>query len=43
LGGLPFGLQIIAPPFQEARLLGFARRLERDLGFRHRWPEAASG
>ena len=29
--GLPFGIQIIAPPHNEARLLGFARTLESEL------------
>jgi amidase len=30
----PFGVQIVAPPRQEGRLLALARRLERDFGFR---------
>lgn len=38
--GLPFGLQIVGPPLSEARLLSFTRRLERELGFAHRWPSA---
>jgi amidase len=36
--GIPFGLQIVAPPHADARLLAFARELEHELGFRHRWP-----
>ena len=36
--GLPIGMQLIARPFEETALLGFARRLERELGFRHRPP-----
>jgi amidase len=35
----PFGVQIIAPPWREDLLLAAARRMERDLNFRHRWPE----
>ena len=38
--GLPCGLQVIVPPFQEGRRLGFARRLEQDLVCRHRWPDS---
>jgi len=38
--GLPFGLQIVGPPLSEARLLGFARLLERKCGFVHQWPAA---
>ena len=37
--GMPFGLQLVAPPFHEGWLLAIARLLERDLGFRHRWPK----
>ncbi len=36
--GVPFGIQIVAAPRTEARLLAFARALESELGFRHRWP-----
>ncbi len=36
--GLPVGIQLVAPPFEEARLFAFARRLQDELGFRHRWP-----
>ncbi len=36
--GLPIGLQLIAKPYGEDTLLRCARFLERDLGFRHRWP-----
>ncbi|MGA2793379.1 MAG: amidase [Roseiarcus sp.] len=36
--GCPIGLQIVAPPWREDLLLRTARRLEQDLGFRHRWP-----
>lgn len=41
-GGLPFGLQIVGPPLSEARLLSFARLLERRLGFTHQWPATAN-
>jgi amidase len=34
----PFGVQIVAPPRQEGRLLALARRLERDFAFRSVWP-----
>lgn len=37
-GGPMSGLQVIARPGDEATLLGFARHLERDLGFAHVWP-----
>jgi len=37
-GALPFGLQIVAPPWREDLLLALARRLEREQGFAHRWP-----
>ncbi|MGY0710081.1 amidase [Azospirillum argentinense] len=37
--GLPIGLQLIARPYEEDRLLRCARFLEREMGFRHRWPE----
>jgi len=30
--GLPVGLQLVAPPFQEARLLSFAAKLEEIIG-----------
>ncbi|HTO48802.1 MAG TPA: amidase [Burkholderiales bacterium] len=36
--GLPIGMQLVARPFEETALLGFARRLERELGLRHRPP-----
>jgi amidase len=36
--GLPFGVQIVAPPWREDLLLATARRMERELDFRHRWP-----
>ncbi|WP_376961574.1 amidase [Azospirillum sp. A26] len=36
--GLPFGIQLIARPGEEHRLIGLGRRLERDAGFVHRWP-----
>src|SRR5262245_16781867 len=39
--GLPIGMQLVARPFEETALLGFARRLERELGFRHRPPQDA--
>jgi len=38
--GLPVGLQIVALPYGEARLIAFARFIEAELGFRHRWPAA---
>lgn len=38
--GLPFGIQLIARPGEEHRLIGLGRRLERDAGFVHRWPPA---
>jgi amidase len=37
--GIPLGMQIIVPPWQEARLFAVAAMLEARLGFRHRWPE----
>jgi amidase len=36
--GRPFGVQIVAPPWREDLLLATARRMERELDFRHRWP-----
>ncbi len=36
--GLPLGLQIVVPPWQESRLVAFAAALERLPAFRHRWP-----
>ncbi len=35
---LPIGLQIIAPPLEEGRLIALARWLEHELGFRHQLP-----
>ncbi|PWC75296.1 amidase [Azospirillum sp. TSH64] len=35
--GLPFGIQLIARPGEERRLIGLGHRLERDAGFVHRW------
>lgn len=40
--GLPIGLQLVAPPFKEGRLLRFAKALQDTLGFRHRWPPVGS-
>ncbi|MBY6263658.1 amidase [Azospirillum sp. 412522] len=40
--GLPFGVQLIARPGEESRLIGLGRRLERDAGFVHRWPPSAA-
>jgi aspartyl-tRNA(Asn)/glutamyl-tRNA(Gln) amidotransferase subunit A len=37
--GLPIGLQLMAPPFQEERLLATAHALEDELGFEARRPE----
>ena len=36
--GLPLGLQIIGPPYNDAAVIATAERFERDLSFRHRWP-----
>jgi amidase len=36
--GVPFGIQIVAPPHADGRLLSFAQSLERALDFRHAWP-----
>ncbi|WP_046869481.1 amidase [Microvirga massiliensis] len=36
--GLPFGVQLVARPYDEARLLAVAERLE-TAGFRHLWPD----
>lgn len=41
-GEIPFGVQIVARPRADARLLGFARRLENEPGFRHQWARAAT-
>lgn len=41
-GGPMSGLQVIARPGDETRLLGFARHLERELGFAHVWPASRS-
>ena len=38
VGGLPVGLQIVAPPYHDTALLRFAWQLQEDLEFRHRWP-----
>ena len=38
--GLPFGIQLIARPGEERRLIRLGRVLERDAGFTHRWPTA---
>jgi amidase len=35
---MPFGVQIIAAPRQEAKLFAFGRRIEQQLGFSHRRP-----
>jgi amidase len=35
--GLPIGLQFVAPPLQERRLLAFGEYLERECGFHHRF------
>lgn len=37
-GEPPFGVQLIARPGEEARLIRLGRRLEREAGFVHRWP-----
>ncbi|SMH48362.1 amidase [Azospirillum agricola] len=36
--GLPFGIQLIARPGEERRLVRLGLRLEREAGFVHRWP-----
>jgi amidase len=36
--GLPFGIQLVGRPGDDATLIAFARRCERELGFVHRWP-----
>ncbi|CAO3438964.1 amidase [Azospirillum doebereinerae] len=36
--GLPFGVQLIARPGEERRLIRLGQRLEREAGFVHRWP-----
>ncbi|PWC94216.1 amidase [Azospirillum sp. TSO5] len=38
--GLPFGIQLIARPGEERRLIRLGRMLEREAGFVHRWPPA---
>lgn len=38
--GLPFGIQLIARPGDEQRLIRLGLRLEREAGFVHRWPTA---
>lgn len=38
-GEPPFGVQLIARPGEEARLIRLGRWLEREAGFVHRWPE----
>jgi amidase len=40
--GFPIGLQIIAAPFRENRLVEFGAMLEQKLGFAHRWPDIAA-
>ena len=37
-GEPPFGVQLIARPGEEARLIRLGRHLEREAGFVHRWP-----
>ncbi|XKH36996.1 amidase [Azospirillum doebereinerae] len=41
--GLPFGVQLIARPGEERRLIRLGRMLEREAGFVHRWPPAWDG
>ncbi|MGF7175049.1 amidase [Azospirillum doebereinerae] len=41
--GLPFGVQLIARPGEEQRLIRLGRMLEREAGFVHRWPIAWDG
>jgi amidase len=36
----PIGIQIVVPPYQEARAIAFAKHLESQLGFAHTWPQA---
>ena len=38
--GLPFGIQLIARPGEEGRLIRLGRVLEREAGFSYRWPPA---
>ena len=38
--GLPFGIQLIARPGEERRLIRLGRMLEREAGFTHRWAAA---
>ena len=40
--GFPIGLQIIAAPFREDRLVEFGAMLEQKLDFAHRWPDIAA-
>jgi len=40
--GLPVGIQLIARPGEEHRLINLGRRLERAAGFVHRWPPASA-
>jgi amidase len=35
---MPFGVQIVAAPGQEAKLFAFGRMIEQQLGFSHFWP-----
>jgi amidase len=41
--GLPFGVQLVVPPWREALLLAAARALEAEAGFCHIWPPAPNG
>jgi aspartyl-tRNA(Asn)/glutamyl-tRNA(Gln) amidotransferase subunit A len=41
--GLPVGLQLLAPAFEEARLLRVADAFQRVTDFHTRWPEALAG
>ncbi|MGA1860069.1 amidase [Azospirillum sp. 11R-A] len=41
--GLPFGIQLIARPGEERRLIRLGLMLEREAGFVHRWPAGWAG
>jgi len=41
--GLPFGIQLIARPGEERRLIRLGLMLEREAGFVHRWPVGWTG